>query len=335
MSGGANRVEAISEQLLSMEVMLKSSLASMPDVGNAVHSELADHLGMISSLQASVSAGIAISPASLQLAINRVQQETLQLALKKSDQQTIAAVLAEQMLQAEEARLSREASDFRIYENEASSRIQSLAEASGINISTYEQNRSDILASREAAQASGDIVEAYKQDALLAANNRHGMTLVDAPEEEQERARKEEEAAKERYLRQVEIMAMREAQRMGLSGEQATEYVVSQREEAELQFDEEINALGVEGQQHSAQQQPLVQVMEIRNEQREYYQSVTTQAEPIGTGDTNKAINLETELRDQTDILAMLNMQEADIHTSKVPSASITGERRFDPEIVR
>ena len=240
MSGGANRVESISEQLLSMEVMLKSSLASMPDAGSAVHSELADHLGMISSLQASMSAGIAISPASLQLAINRVQQETLQLALKKSDQQTIAAVLAEQMLQAEEARLSREASDFRQYERDASSRIQSLAEVNGIDISPYEQNRADILAGREAAQASGDIVEEYKQDALLAANNRHGMALVDAPEEEQERARKEEEAAKERYLRQVEIMAMREAQRMGLSGEQATAYVVSRREEAEEELQQEL-----------------------------------------------------------------------------------------------
>lgn len=240
MSGGANRAEAISEQLLSMEVMLKSSLASMPDAGSAVHSELAEHLGMISSLQASMSAGIAISPASLQLAINRVQQETLQLAMKKSDQQTIAAVLAEQMLQAEEARLSREASDFRLYESEASNRIQSLAEASEIDISAYEQNRADILASREAAQASGDVVEEYKQDALLAANNRHGMTLVDAPEEEQERARKEEEAAKERYLRQVEIMAMREAQRMGLGGEQAAEYVVSQRAEAEVELQQEL-----------------------------------------------------------------------------------------------
>ncbi|MAF58811.1 MAG: hypothetical protein CMK08_16400 [Ponticaulis sp.] len=229
-----------------MEVMLKSSLASMPDAGSAVHYELADHLGMISSLQASMSAGIAISPASLQLAINRVQQETLQLALKKSDQQTIAAVLAEQMLQAEEARLSREASDFRLYEREASSRIQSLAEVSGIDISAYEQNRSDILASRKAAQASGDIVEEYKQDALLAANNRHGMALVHAPEEEQERARKEEEAAKERYLRQVEIMAMREAQRMGLSGEQATEYVVSQRAEAEAELQQELEERSIE-----------------------------------------------------------------------------------------
>lgn len=245
MSGGANRVEAISEQLLSMEVMLKSSLASMPDAGSAVHSELADQLGMISSLQASMSAGIAISPASLQLAITRVQQETLQLALKKSDQQTIAAVLAEQMLQSEEARLSREANDFRFYEREASSRIQSLAEISGIDIGAYEQNRADILASREAAQASGDIVEEYKQDALLAANNRHGMALVDAPEEEQERARKEEEAAKERYLRQVEIMAMREAQRMGLSGEQASEYVVSQRAEAEQDLERDMDTRGI------------------------------------------------------------------------------------------
>ncbi|WP_155802656.1 hypothetical protein [Ponticaulis koreensis] len=195
---------------------------------------------MISSLQASMSAGIAISPASLQLAINRVQQETLQLALKKSDQQTIAAVLVEQMLQAEEARLAQEASDFRSYEREASGRIQSLAEATGIDISAYEQNRADILASREAAQASGDIVEEYKQDALLAANNRHGMTLVDAPEEEQERARKEEEAAQERYLRQVEIMAMRDAQRMGLSGEHASEYVVSQRADAEVELQQEL-----------------------------------------------------------------------------------------------
>lgn len=66
------------------------------------------------------------------------------------------------------------------------------------------------------------------------------MTLVDAPEEDQERARKEEEAAQERYLRQVEIMAMREAQRMGLSGEQASEYVVSQRAEAEVELQQEL-----------------------------------------------------------------------------------------------
>ena len=88
-------------------------------------------------------------------------------------------------------------------------------------------------------------MEEYKQDALLAANNRQGMTLVDAPEEEQERARKEEEAAKERYLRQVEIMSMREAQRMGLSGEQATEYVVSQRAEAEQDLQRDMDTRGI------------------------------------------------------------------------------------------
>ena len=322
-------------QLSNVELALRDALASMSDAGSDAHSQIASQLAFIHSLQASVAAGIPVSEASIQSALNRVQQESTQIALRKSEQQTIAAALAEQMHLAEEARLSQEASDFRSYETEAFGRIQELASVNGIDLSEFEHNRAEILARREAAEAAGDTVEAYKQDALLAANNRHGMTLVDASEEEQERARREEEAAKERYLRQVEIMAMREAQRTGLSGDDASEYVYARRQRAESELTAERQSHYPAAPESAiAQQTELAETTQTRNEILAD-QGMSIQPVLLDEAPEDIAITTDDALSNDGELIMLLSMTEADLHGSlkPLPTGSAKDARNLVTEL--
>ena len=312
-----------------MELALRDALVSITGEAGDAQAHLSSQLGLVSSLQASIAAGIPVPEASVQLALNRVQREVQELAVKKAEQQTVVAVLAEEMMRAEEARLAAEAIAFREYEEAAHKRILDLAAENGVDLAAYEQVRGDMVARRQAAIASGDTLEAYKQDALLAENNVLGLGAVNAPDEEQERARKEADAARERYLREAEIMAGREASQHGLTPEEQSAYVATARAAAQQELAGETAEIRSRYPgQETAQLRTSARVVTERNEVRGVNETLMASAEPKENPSRSSMNSLGDALAADADVLSQIELYETDPTSWKTPDPASSGGSR-------
>ncbi len=144
------------------------------------------------------------------------------------------------------AQHDRETGLFQSYERRSSVRIEALARNNGLDVSGWRMARDRLIKERNEAKANGDRLGYFKSDALVAANNHFGLVKSGATSEEAERARKEAEDARMRYLKEVELQARQEARSAGMSPEQATQYIAKSRTRAEQELGEEEDKLAAE-----------------------------------------------------------------------------------------
>lgn len=117
------------------------------------------------------------------------------------------------------------AAAFRAYEAQSYQRIRELAAENGLDLTGYDTLRTGLLDERDAAQAEGDRVGVAGADALLADANAGMLETAGGSGKEVERARREAEAARERYLHEIAMRAREHAQAHGLSGADAARYI--------------------------------------------------------------------------------------------------------------
>ena len=213
---GAEQIEALKAQLATLE-----GHSSLIRTGSWTQLQL-----MQTTLPRAIGAVLQSSHATAQNASFQIGQHAVEMSIEK--------------IEALQMHHNQQSAEFRSYEMQTANRIGRLASSNGVDISGYRMNRARILAEREEAKRKGDRTELFKQDALLAHNNVAGLVLTDAPQLEILEATKHAAEARERFLKEKEIEAVRAGRAAGLSGDKLEEYVTGERDRASADLDAEI-----------------------------------------------------------------------------------------------
>jgi hypothetical protein len=126
---------------------------------------------------------------------------------------------------------------FQQFEADMSARIDELAAANGVDMSTFHANQRRLEAEYEDARARGDLAGMLKADALRATNVRIGLEQAGASEAEIQAAREQEKATQKAYLNQTAIEARREAEQQGMSADAVKDHVAGAVAQADAGLD--------------------------------------------------------------------------------------------------
>ena len=130
------------------------------------------------------------------------------------------------------AQHDQQATQFASSEQRSARRVEQLASANGIDITAWHINRERLQRQKQDSKTKGDRVAYFRADALLAANVEQGLIITGAPAAEQAEARAQAEAARQRYLNEVELQARKEAKAAGWSPDHAAQHIANSREHA-------------------------------------------------------------------------------------------------------
>jgi len=166
---------------------------------------------------------------------------------------TTAQVLSMVEYQRSTAELDRKIAQSYAEESTHLAYARDIARRYGVDISGYEQERSDLEKERDAAQRRGDKVGERKADALIARNTYNTMAgELDSITDPKERARHlEEMAAQQRIVderkaalaAQIELEGRRQAADLNLSPSETNAYVSKFRDDTLAQYEVRANAL--------------------------------------------------------------------------------------------